>query len=186
VEGKQNKNTALVEQSRGMAAGCSRKFFNKELPELTALLNTGASGNALASLSGGASTAGSGGSGGGENVDGRYDCQMAALQFDGVSYVTQYRPTGMWFVIKGGSYSAQSGGGSVHQRRALGERARAPVRERLDAALEGRVDLGLGVLVETREHLFGRGVHRLDGHDAPPVALYTAWRIGPTAVLRST
>lgn len=55
----------------------------------------------------------SSGTGGGQGVDGRYDCQMAALQFDGVSYVTQYRPTGMWFVIKGGSYSAQSGGGTI-------------------------------------------------------------------------
>ncbi len=112
VEGKQNKNDALVEQARTMAAGFSRKFFNKELQELTAMLDTGASGNALASLTG-TPAARSSESSGGQGVGGRYDCQMAALQFDGVSYVTQYRPTGMWFTIKGGSYSAQSGGGTI-------------------------------------------------------------------------
>lgn len=112
VEGKQNKNDALVEQARTMAAGFSRKFFSKELQELTAMLDTGANANALASMTG-TPAASAGSSGGGQNVDGRYDCQMAALQFDGVSYVTQYRPTGMWFVIKGGSYSAQSGGGTI-------------------------------------------------------------------------
>ena len=95
-----------------MAAGFSRKFFSKELQELTAMLDTGANANALASMTG-TPAASAGSSGGGQNVDGRYDCQMAALQFDGVSYVTQYRPTGMWFVIKGGSYSAQSGGGTI-------------------------------------------------------------------------
>ncbi len=109
VEGKQNKNDALVEQARTMAAGFVRKFFNMELQELTAMLDTGVSGNALASLAGTPAVPSSGGQG----VDGRYDCQMAALQFDGVSYVTQYRPTGMWFTIKGGSYSAQSGGGTI-------------------------------------------------------------------------
>ena len=112
VEGKQNKNDALVEQARTMAAGFSRKFFSKELQELTAMLDTGANANALASMTG-TPAASAGSSGGGQNVDGRYDCQMAALQFDGVSYVTQYRPTGMWFIIKGGSYSAQSGGGTI-------------------------------------------------------------------------
>lgn len=109
VEGKQNKNDALVEQARTMAAGFGRKFFNMEPQELAAMLDTGASGSALASLAGTPAVPSSGGQG----VDGRYDCQMAALQFDGVSYVTQYRPTGMWFTIKGGSYSAQSGGGTI-------------------------------------------------------------------------
>ena len=112
VEGKQVKNDALVEQARTMAAGFSRKFFGKDLQELAAMLDTGANANALASMTG-TPAASAGSSGGGQNVDGRYDCQMAALQFDGVSYVTQYRPTGMWFVIKGGSYSAQSGGGTI-------------------------------------------------------------------------
>ena len=112
VEGKQNKNAALVEQARTMAAGFSRKFFNKRLREMTAMLDTGASANALASLAG-TPTVQASATGGGQGVDGRYDCQMAALQFDGVSYVTQYRPIGMWFTIKGGSYSAQSGGGTI-------------------------------------------------------------------------
>ena len=107
VEGKQGKNAALVEQARTMAAGFGRKFFHMELQELTAMLDTGASGNVLASLAGTPAVPSSGGQG----VDGRYDCQMAALQFDGVSYVTQYRPTGMWFTIEGGSYAAPSGGG---------------------------------------------------------------------------
>lgn len=109
VEGKQGKNAALVEQARTMAAGFGRKFFNMELQELTAMLDTGASGNVLASLAGTPAVPSSGGQG----VDGRYDCQMAALQFDGVSYVTQYRPTGMWFTIEGGSYAAPSGGGTI-------------------------------------------------------------------------
>lgn len=112
VEGKQNKNDTLVEQAKAMAAGFSRKLFKMESPALLKMLESGADANALASVAGG-QPAQSGTPAGGQNVDGRYDCQMAALQFDGVSYVTQYRPTGMWFTIKGGSYSAQSGGGTI-------------------------------------------------------------------------
>ena len=112
VEGKQNKNDALVEQARTMAAGFSRKFFSKELQELTAMLDTGANANALAALTG-APAASAGRSGGGQNVDGRYSCQVAALLFDGVSYVTQYQPAGMSFTIQGSSYSAQAGGGTI-------------------------------------------------------------------------
>lgn len=108
VEGKEKNNAGLVEQSKAMAAGFGRKLFNMEMWELTGMLGAG----------GGASTAGAPAahpatSGGAPGLDGRYDCQMAALQFDGVSYVTQYRPTGMWFTIKGGTYSAQSGGGRI-------------------------------------------------------------------------
>lgn len=108
VEGKQGKNDALVEQARAMAAGFSRKFFNMDVPELTAMLDSGA---ASASLPAAPATRASAGNS--QGVDGRYDCQMAALQFNGASYVTQYQPTGMWFTIKGGSYSAQSGGGTI-------------------------------------------------------------------------
>ena len=112
VEGKQVKNDALVEQARTMAAGFSRKFFSKELQELTAMLDTGANANALASMTG-TPAASAGSSGGGQNVDGRYSCQVAALLFDGVSYVTQYQPAGMSFTIQGNSYSAQAGGGTI-------------------------------------------------------------------------
>jgi hypothetical protein len=108
VEGKQGKNDALVEQARTMAAGFSRKFFNMDVQELTAMLDSGA---AAVSLPAAPATRASAGNS--QGVDGRYDCQMAALQFDGASYVTQYRPAGMWFTIKGGSYSAQSGGGTI-------------------------------------------------------------------------
>jgi len=111
VEGKQGKNDALVEQARTMAAGFSRKFFNMDVQELTAMLESGVDGNALASLGGTPNARASAGNS--QGIDGRYDCQMAALQFNGASYVTQYQPTGMWFTIKGGSYSAQSGGGTI-------------------------------------------------------------------------
>lgn len=112
VEGKQGNNDALVEQARTMAAGFSRKFFDKDLQELAAMLDTGANANALAALTG-APAASAGRSGGGQNVDGRYSCQVAALLFDGVSYVTQYQPAGMSFTIQGSSYSAQAGGGTI-------------------------------------------------------------------------
>ena len=112
VEGKQGNNDALVEQARTMAAGFSRKFFGKDLQELAAMLDTGANANALAALTG-APAASAGRSGGGQNVDGRYSCQVAALLFDGVSYVTQYQPAGMSFTIQGNSYSAQAGGGII-------------------------------------------------------------------------
>ena len=112
VEGKQGNNDALVEQARTMAAGFSRKFFDKDLQELAAMLDTGANANALAALTG-APAASAGRSGGGQNVDGRYSCQVAALLFDGVSYVTQYQPAGMSFTIQGNSYSAQAGGGTI-------------------------------------------------------------------------
>lgn len=110
VEGKEKKNEALVEQARTMAAGFSRKLFKMELPSLVGLLEPGAGANAIASSLGAPAAHADTANGG---VDGRYDCQMVALQFDGASYVTQYRPTGMWFTIKGGSYSAQSGGGTI-------------------------------------------------------------------------
>ena len=112
VEGKQGNNDALVEQARTMAAGFSRKFFDKDLQELAAMLDTGANANALAALTG-APAASAGRSGGGQNVDGRYSCQVAALLFDGVSYVTQYQPAGMSFTIQGSRYSAQAGGGTI-------------------------------------------------------------------------
>ena len=112
VEGKQGNNDALVEQARTMAAGFSRKFFGKDLQELAAMLDTGANANALAALTG-TPAASAGSSGGGQNVDGRYSCQVAALLFDGVSYVTQYQPAGMSFTIQGNSYSAQAGGGTI-------------------------------------------------------------------------
>ena len=111
VEGKQGKNGALVEQARTMAAGFSRKFFNMDVQELTAMLESGVDGNALASLGGTPDARASAGNS--QGVDGRYDCQMAALQFNGASSVTQSQPTGMWFTIKGGNYSAQSGGGTI-------------------------------------------------------------------------
>ena len=110
VEGKQGNNAALVEQSKVMAAGLGRKLFRMELQALTAMLESGADASALASMAGGPAAQAPRR---GQGLDGRYDCQMAALQFDGVSYVTQYRPTGMWFTIKGGSYSAQAGGGTI-------------------------------------------------------------------------
>ena len=109
VDGKQNNNAGQVEQAKVMAAGFGRKLFNMEMRELTGMLGTGGVANASKT----AAPATRAGTGGNQGVDGRYDCQMAALQFDGVSYVTQYRPTGMWFTIKGGNYSAQSGGGTI-------------------------------------------------------------------------
>ncbi|QIL19366.1 DUF6683 family protein [Thermomonas sp. HDW16] len=109
VDGKQNNNAGQVEQAKVMAAGFGRKLFNMEMHELTGMLGTGGVGTPVAAAPAARSTA----PGGGAGLDGRYDCQVAALQFDGVSYVTQYRPTGMWFTIKGGNYSAQSGGGTI-------------------------------------------------------------------------
>ena len=110
VDGKQNNNAGQVEQAKVMAAGFGRKLFNMEMRELTGMLGTGGGvGTPAASAPAARSTA----SGGGAGLDGRYDCQVAALQFDGASYVTQYRPTGMWFTISGSRYSAQSGGGTI-------------------------------------------------------------------------
>lgn len=110
VEGKQNKNEALVEQARTMAAGFSRKLFKMEMPALLALLDSGTATNAVASS---ANAPAARASASGAGVDGRYDCQMNAMQFDGVGFVIQYRPTGMWFTIAGNRYSAQSGGGTI-------------------------------------------------------------------------
>ncbi len=109
VEGKEKNNAGLVEQAKAMAAGLNRKLFNMEMRELTGMLSAGGAGTPVASAPATQAAA----SGGAPGLDGRYDCQMAALQFDGASYVTQYRPTGMWFTIKGGTYSAQSGGGRI-------------------------------------------------------------------------
>ena len=111
VEGKQGKNGALVEQARTMAAGFSRKFFNMDVQELTAMLESGVDGNALASLGGTPDARASAGNS--QGVDGRYDCQMNAMQFNGASFVVQFQPTGMWFTIAGNRYSAQSGGGTI-------------------------------------------------------------------------
>lgn len=110
VEAKQGKNAALVAQAKAMAAGFSRKLFKMELPALLALLDSGSDTAALAaSASAPAARAPAGGAG----VDGRYDCQMNAMQYNGASFVVQYQPTGMWFTIKGNRYSAQSGGGTI-------------------------------------------------------------------------
>lgn len=94
-----------------MAAGFSRKFFNMDVQELTAMLESGVDGNALASLGGTPDARASAGNS--QGVDGRYDCQMNAMQFNGASFVVQYQPTGMWFTIAGNRYSAQSGGGTI-------------------------------------------------------------------------
>ena len=111
VDGKQSGNGGQVEQAKAMAAGFSRKFFKMELPQLVAMLDGGVGGNALAAVAGTSQAPASGSSGGG--VDGHYACQVAALLFDGVSYVTQYQPAGMSFTIQGSNYSAQGGGGSI-------------------------------------------------------------------------
>lgn len=110
VEAKQGKNAALVEQAKAMAAGFSRKLFKMELPALLALLDSGTSTNTVASS---ASAPAARASAGGAGVDGRYDCQMNAMQYNGASFVVQYQPTGMWFTINGNRYSAQSGGGTI-------------------------------------------------------------------------
>ena len=110
VEAKQGKNAALVEQAKTMAAGFSRKLFKMELPALLALLDSGTSTDAVASS---ASAPAARASAGGAGVDGRYDCQMNAMQYNGASFVVQYQPTGMWFTINGNRYSAQSGGGTI-------------------------------------------------------------------------
>ncbi|WP_374605923.1 DUF6683 family protein [Thermomonas sp.] len=110
VEGKQGKNDALVGQAKTMAAGFGRKLFNMEMPALLALLDSGTGANAVASAPG-APAARASASGAG--LDGRYDCQMNAMQFNGASFVVQYQPTGMWFTIAGNRYSAQSGGGTI-------------------------------------------------------------------------
>ena len=110
VEGKQGKNDALVEQARAMAAGFGRKLLNMETQALTAMLGDGAGTGALAVVAPAARTT----STGGHALDGRYDCQMNAMQFNGASFVVQYQPTGMWFTIEGNRYSAQAGGGTIN------------------------------------------------------------------------
>lgn len=108
IDGRQNNNKAELEQARELAAQYSRKIMKMEPQELAGFFSDSTGSAARAP---GKTVAASPAPGG--NLDGRYNCQMAALQFDGVSYVTQYRPTGMWFAIKGNSYSAQQGGGTV-------------------------------------------------------------------------
>lgn len=108
IDGRQNNNAAELAQARELAAQYSRKIMKMEPQELAGFFSGGAGGTAGASAGSAVATPAAGG-----NLDGRYNCQMAALQFDGVSYVTQYRPTGMWFAIKGNSYSAQQGGGTI-------------------------------------------------------------------------
>lgn len=108
VDGKQTGNAAQVEQARVMAAGFSRKFLNMDVSELSGMLGGGAAPASPTATHAAPASAGSS-----QGIDGRYDCQMAALQFNGTSYVTQYQPTGMWFTIKGSSYSAQSAGGTI-------------------------------------------------------------------------
>lgn len=108
LDGKQQNNAAELAQARELAAQYSRKLMKMEPQELAGFFSGAAGGIASASAGTSVATPAAGG-----HLDGRYNCQMAALQFDGVSYVTQYRPTGMWFAIKGNSYSAQQGGGTV-------------------------------------------------------------------------
>ncbi|PZQ18352.1 MAG: hypothetical protein DI564_03325 [Rhodanobacter denitrificans] len=108
VDGKQNDNRAELEQARELATQYSRRIMKMEPQALAGFFSGGAGGTAGASAGTAVARPAADGS-----LDGRYNCQMAALQFDGVNYLTQYRPTGMWFAIEGGSYSAQQGGGTI-------------------------------------------------------------------------
>lgn len=110
VDAKETGNAGQVEQAKVMAAGFSRKLFNMEMRELTGMLDAGGAGAPVAASAPATQAAASGGAPG---LDGRYSCQVAALLFDGASYVTQYQPAGMSFTIQGSSYSAQGGGGSI-------------------------------------------------------------------------
>jgi len=112
VEGKQSKNEALVEQAGTMAAGFARKLFDMEPKALLDMMDPGPAANATTPARGTPATRADT-PGDGHGLDGRYDCQMAAMHMDGVGFVTQYRPTGMWFTIAGHRYSAQSGGGTI-------------------------------------------------------------------------
>jgi hypothetical protein len=108
VDGKQGGNAGQVQQAKAMAAGFSRKFFKMELPQLAAMLDNGAGGNAVAAIAGTprAAPASQGG------LDGRYDCQMLSVRA-GASFSVEYRPIGLWFTISGANYSAAGGGGKI-------------------------------------------------------------------------
>ena len=108
VDGKQGGHAGQVEQAKAMAAGFSRKFFKMELPQLVAMLDSGAGGNAVAAIAGTpqAAPASQGG------LDGRYDCQMLSVRA-GASFSVEYRPIGLWFSISGANYSAAGGGGKI-------------------------------------------------------------------------
>ncbi|MBS0226700.1 MAG: hypothetical protein JSS25_10215 [Proteobacteria bacterium] len=105
VDGKQNNNTGQVEQAKAMAAGFGRKLFKMEPQELTGMLGAGASVP-------GTPVARAVASGGGQGVDGRYDCQMLSVRA-GASFSVEYRPIGLWFTISGTTYSATGGGGKI-------------------------------------------------------------------------
>ncbi|MBX3701369.1 MAG: hypothetical protein KF903_10275 [Dokdonella sp.] len=111
IDGNQKGNAAQIKQARTLAAEYSRKILHSEPQELLAMLSPAKTATATTTPAPAQQSAGA--AGGGGPLDGRYDCLMAAMQFDGVSFVTQYRPTGMWFTISGNRYSAQSGGGTI-------------------------------------------------------------------------
>lgn len=109
IDGKQNNNPAQMEQARTLAAEYSRKILHSEPQEVVAMLSPAASANAAASMAS-ASKASSAGAG----LDGRYECmQNQLLHGAGANFTVNYQPTGMWFVIKGGSYSTSGVGGAV-------------------------------------------------------------------------
>ncbi|MGV3625662.1 MAG: hypothetical protein ACO1OB_32930 [Archangium sp.] len=51
--------------------------------------------------------------GGSSELNGRYECQMPGTVMMNGMVMTQYQPTGMWFVIDGDAYTSSGPGGSV-------------------------------------------------------------------------
>lgn len=106
VDGKQNGNTAQVEQAKTMAAAFSRKLMHVEPQVLSAMLSPAAPTASSAPAAGAVAASGN------RLPGGHYDCLILSMTV-GASFSTQYRPTGMGFAIAGNAYSARAGDGTV-------------------------------------------------------------------------
>ena len=105
IDAREKDSPAQVEHARRLAADYGRRLLKMEPAEVAALLQSSPGTGTAAAPSG---------STGGANVDGRYECMMTQLSHHaGANFSVQYQPTGMWFVIRGNSYTTSGAGGSV-------------------------------------------------------------------------